>query len=128
MQALLPWQRVVIEGYSMTPTLLPGDRVLVRHGAPIRHGALVLARFRSRPDLLVVKRAVAECDGGWLLASDNAGQGSDSRQYGVADVLARVVRIWRRSGPPARRGGWRQVLRRWWGTVPGEFDPADGAL
>ena len=87
----------------MTPTLLPGDRVLVRHGAPIRPGALVLARFRSRPELLVVKRAVGEAAGsrgGWLLASDNAGQGSDSRQYGVADVLARVVRVWRRGSPP----------------------------
>jgi phage repressor protein C with HTH and peptisase S24 domain len=126
MQALLPWQRVRIEGYSMTPTLLPGDWVLVRHGAPVRPGALVLARFRSRPDLLVVKRAVAEsaeAGGGWLLASDNAGQGSDSRQYGVADVLARVVRIWRRGGPPGRPGGPRQAVRRWWGTAPAEYGP-----
>jgi phage repressor protein C with HTH and peptisase S24 domain len=123
MQTLLPWQRVLVEGYSMTPTLLPGDWVLVRHGARIRPGALVLARFRSRPDLLVLKRAVAESDGGWVLASDNAGQGSDSRQYGVADVLARVVRVWRRGGPPARFGGRRQLVRGWWGTAPDELGP-----
>ncbi len=118
MQALLPWQRVRVDGYSMTPTLLPGDRVLVRHGARIRPGMLVLARFRSRPDLVVVKRALAESDGGWLLASDNPAQGSDSRQYGVADVQARVVRIWRQGSPPTGIG---QLPRRWWGTAAGKF-------
>jgi phage repressor protein C with HTH and peptisase S24 domain len=122
MQALLPWQRVRIEGASMIPTLAPGDWVLVRHGARIRPGELVLASFRRRPDLLVVKRAIREQDGGWLLASDNARQGSDSRQYGVADVLARVVRIWRRGGPPSSPGaGWRSAARRWWGARPRGF-------
>jgi len=121
MQALLPWQRVRVEGYSMTPTLLPRDWVLVRHGARVRPGSLVLARFRRRPELLVLKRAVAEQDGGWLLASDNAGQGSDSRQYGVADVQATVVRVWRQSGPPVRlEGRWHGLARRWWGAKPRE--------
>lgn len=122
MQALLPWQRVRVEGHSMTPTLLPGDWLLVRHGAPVRPGSLVLARFRRRPELLVLKRAVAEQDGGWLLASDNAGQGSDSRQYGVADVLATVVRVW----PGARTGAegrWRSRVRRWRGSAPPESGP-----
>jgi hypothetical protein len=122
MQALFPWQRVRVEGSSMAPTLLPGDWLLVRHGARVRAGAIVLARFRRRPDLLVIKRAVAEQDGGWLLASDNARQGSDSRQYGVADVLARAVRVWHRGGPASRR---RSVLRRWSGTAPLELSPPE---
>ena len=108
----------------MTPTLLPGDWLLVRHGARVRRGAIVLARFRRRPDLLVIKRAVAEQDGGWLLASDNAGQGSDSRQYGVADVLATVVRVWHRSRPTAGGHAW-SVARRWWGTAPPELSPPE---
>jgi len=108
----------------MTPTLLPGDWLLVRHGARIRPGAIVLARFRRRPDLPVIKRAVAEQDGGWLLASDNAGQGSDSRQYGVADVLATVVRVWRHTGPAAPGHRW-SVARRWWGTVPPRLGPSE---
>ena len=40
-------------------------------GAPRRPrpaGDVVVARFRSRPDLLVVKRAVREQDGGWWVA------------------------------------------------------------
>ncbi len=119
MQALIPWQWVRVVGYSMTPTLLPGDWVLVRHGAAVRPGAIVLGRFRQRPDLAVIKRAVGERDGGWLLASDNAREGSDSRRYGVADVQATAVRIWHRGTPvtdsPRRR---RELRRRWWGTRP----------
>jgi SOS-response transcriptional repressor LexA len=122
MQALIPWQRVRVEGYSMVPTLLPGDWLLVRHGAPVRPGSLVLARFRSRPELPVVKRAVTEQDGGWWLASDNPGQGSDSRSYGVADVEASVVRIWHRgAGTSVGRRPWSAAVRRWWGTSAGKF-------
>jgi len=112
MQALLGWQRIRVIGHSMTPTLLPGDVVLVRHGAPVRPGAIVLARFASRPELLVVKRAVRPAAGGWLLASDHSRAGSDSRQYGVAEVLAVAVRIWHRGSgrsadPPVRTWlGW----------------------
>jgi phage repressor protein C with HTH and peptisase S24 domain len=112
MQILLSWQRIRINGHSMTPTLLPGDLVLVRHGAPVRPGAIVLARFGSEPDLLVIKRAVRPDAGGWWVASDNARAGSDSRTYGVAEVAAVAVRIWHRgagrsSEPVARRWlGW----------------------
>jgi phage repressor protein C with HTH and peptisase S24 domain len=88
---LIPWQRVRVSGPSMVPTLRHGDVVLVRHGAPVRSGDVVLARFRSMPERFVVKRAVHEVDGGWWLASDNAAAGGDSAAHGVADVLARVT-------------------------------------
>lgn len=116
MEYLLPWQVVRVDGHSMTPTLCPGDLVLVRHGAPIETGQVVLARFRSYPDLLVVKRADRADGSGWLLLSDNAAAGSDSRQYGVADVLGRVVL--RQRGPLGRqldgvgRGWWAPLLGR----------------
>jgi phage repressor protein C with HTH and peptisase S24 domain len=89
--ALLPWQRVEVSGPSMTPTLRSGDTVLVRHGARVRPGDVVLARFRSLPGRLVLKRAAREQDGGWWLTSDNEFAGGDSATHGVADVLARVV-------------------------------------
>jgi SOS-response transcriptional repressor LexA len=83
---------VLVRGPSMVPALRDGDVLVVRRGAPTRPGDVVVARFRSRPDLLVVKRAVAPQDGGWLLGSDNpfaTGPG------GVADVEARVLmRYW----------------------------------
>ena len=103
MRHLLPWQRVEVSGPSMSPTLRHGDALIVRHGARIRPGDVVLARFRTLPDRLVLKRAVRPRDGGWWLASDNSFAGGDSDTHGVADVLARVT--WRvRPGRPARIG------------------------
>lgn len=87
---------VLVRGPSMVPALRDGDCLLVRRGAPVRPGDLVVARFRERPELLVVKRAVEPQDGGWLLASDNPFAEGPS---GVADVEARVLlRYW-----PVRR-------------------------
>ena len=97
---------VVVQGPSMLPTLRPGDFLVVRPGAPVSPGDLVVARPWTRPELLVVKRAVKTVAGGWLVASDNpqvAGQGWTG---GEVDVLARVVlRYW----PPS---GWGRPARR----------------
>jgi phage repressor protein C with HTH and peptisase S24 domain len=76
----------------MVPTLRNGDFLLVRRGARVRQGDVVVARFRERPDLLVVKRVAAPQDGGWLLTSDNPFVEAPG---GVADVEARVLlRYW----------------------------------
>lgn len=75
----------------MVPTLRHGDRVVVRHGARIRPGDVVLARFRTMPERLVVKRASRRADGGWWLASDNEFAGGDSSTHGIADVQARAA-------------------------------------
>lgn len=81
----------------MLPTLRPGDLLLVRYGARVTPGRLVLARF---PDgVLTVKRAVEARqtrtgEPGWWLLSDNAELGVDSRHRGVIaqdDVVATVV-------------------------------------
>ncbi|MEG3636910.1 S24/S26 family peptidase [Micromonospora palythoicola] len=99
-----PLSAVLVTGPSMAPTLRHGDAVLVRRGGrATRPGDVVIAVFRSRPDLLVVKRAVHPVDGGWWLAGDNGLVTDDSRAYGVADVRGRVVaRYWPRPGrvPP----------------------------
>jgi hypothetical protein len=112
MSFLLPWQWVTVQGWSMTPVLLPGDRLLVRHGARVRTGQIVLARFRERADLDVIKRVAGPAQGGWSLISDNASAGSDSRQYGPAEVLA--VARWLVPGPARtanRRPGARSGAR-----------------
>jgi phage repressor protein C with HTH and peptisase S24 domain len=89
----------------MAPTLHHGDALLVRGGGRgVRAGEVVVARFRSRPDLLVVKRAIRPQDGGWWVRSDNDLVQDDSRRYGVADVVGRVVyRYWPRPGRIRRR-------------------------
>ncbi len=99
MRLQLPLLAVLVRGPSMAPTLADGDALLVRRGARARAGDVVVARFRSRPDLLVVKRAVREQDGGWWIQGDNEFVADDSRAYGVADVIGRVlVRYWPRPG------------------------------
>ncbi len=86
---------VLVQGPSMLPTLRDGDCLLIRSGARIRPGDLVVARFRERRSLLVVKRAVSESEGGWLLASDNPAVEGHGLTSGVGDVEARVVlRYW----------------------------------
>jgi len=83
----------------MAPTLRSGDALVVRRGGRVRAGHIVVARFRARPDLLVVKRAVRPDDGGWWVQGDNTYVQDDSRAYGVADVIGRVlIRYYPRPG------------------------------
>jgi phage repressor protein C with HTH and peptisase S24 domain len=91
--ALMPWQLVRVVGPSMVPALRDGDRVIVRHGARVRPGDVVLARFADLPDRLVVKRAERPAAGGWWVRSDNPAAGGDSETHGPADVLARAVLV-----------------------------------
>jgi phage repressor protein C with HTH and peptisase S24 domain len=90
----------LVQGPSMAPTLRSGDAVMVRKGGrPIRPGDVVVARFLTRPDLLVVKRAVRREPGGWWVMGDNEFVTDDSRIYGVAEVVGRVVlRYWPNPG------------------------------
>jgi SOS-response transcriptional repressor LexA len=67
---------------------------MVRRTARARAGDLVVAAFRSRPDLLVVKR-VERADGdGWWVVGDNPFGSDDSARYGRADVVGRVTFRW----------------------------------
>ncbi|GAA3396236.1 S26 family signal peptidase [Cryptosporangium minutisporangium] len=95
------WVHILVSGPSMVPTLKHGDHILVRRTGRIRAGDVVVGAFPTRPDLLVVKRAVRRVGGGWWLASDNEAVADDSRRYGPAEVYGRVVaRCW-----PLRRIG-----------------------
>jgi hypothetical protein len=89
----------------MRPALAPGDRLLVRYGAAVRPGALVLGRFAD--GTLAVKRAMERRtsrtgEPAWWLLSDNPVAGVDSRHRGPVaerDVVAVVVgRVWPRPG------------------------------
>ncbi len=89
----------------MLPTLRPGDRVLLDHRRAPEPGDVVVATLPG--GVVAIKRAAerrrtAGGDPGWWLLSDNAAEGSDSRQHGAVaatDVVAvAVLRMW----PPAR--------------------------
>jgi len=85
----------------MLPILRDGDRLLVSHGAAVRVGDLVVARFAD--GTVAVKRATERRttragSPGWWLLSDNPAEGVDSRHRGPVadgDVLAVVrLRLW----------------------------------
>lgn len=98
--ALLPWQLVQVSGPSMAPALRTGDRLVVRRGARVRPGDVVLGSFADLPGVWVVKRAVRPvpdaADGQWVVASDNAFAGGDSTVHGPAQVSGRAVLLLRR--------------------------------
>ena len=94
----------VVEGDSMLPSLRPGDCLLVRVGARVRAGDVVVARHPGS-ELLLVKRAARRVDDGWWLLSDNADVGlDDSRAFGAVPNSAVVGRVWFRYYPWRRQG------------------------
>lgn len=108
-----------VHGRSMEPTLVDGDRLLVRYGATPSEGDVVVVRLPKDDDgaerPLAVKRAAwrqvcADGTPGWWVERDNPTEGVDSWLVGTipdADVLAvmwtRLPRIpgWLPSGPLA---------------------------
>jgi len=97
----------------MLPTLVDGDRLLVRYDSVPRPGDLVLVRLPDAAEVtrpLAVKRAAWREGGGWWVERDNPSEGVDSWAVGVVpdrDVVAVVLaRVW-----PPRPGRSRGAVR-----------------
>lgn len=60
---------VEVTGASMVPTLTNGDQVVVRYGAAVRPGDVVVLRHPFQQDLLVIKRAVERLAGRLLVGT-----------------------------------------------------------
>ncbi|MDN3357007.1 nickel-type superoxide dismutase maturation protease [Actinomadura sp. DC4] len=99
---------VEVTGESMLPALRPGDWLLVRPGARVVPGSVVVARHPRSADTLIVKRAGHRDAAGWWLESDNQGAAGrqDSWDFGAVPddlIVGRVVlRYWPR--PSLRLG------------------------
>ncbi|WP_242705354.1 MULTISPECIES: nickel-type superoxide dismutase maturation protease [Streptomyces] len=89
---------------SMVPTLTPGDQLVVRYGAVVRPGDVVVMRHPFRQDLLIVKRAVERRAGGWWVTGDNPLVENDSREFGPVPDEFLVARAWVRLRRPPERG------------------------
>ena len=77
-------RRVSIEGMSMSPTYLPGERVTaLRRWRPIRPGDVVVVRDPRDSSLWIVKRCVAKIGSQLDLRGDNAAASTDSREFGL---------------------------------------------
>lgn len=103
--ARVPLGMAEVHGPSMVPTLRHGDQLLVRYGARVRPGDVVVLRHPFQQNLLVVKRAVERRDGGWWVLGDNPYAGGDSTDYGAVPeefVLARVLGRYRPRGDGQR--------------------------
>ena len=120
-----------VEGDSMAPTLVPGDRVLAlpRRRGDVPRGAVVVVADPRRPWRATVKRVVAlagevadlggEPDvvppGHVAVAGDHRARSTDSRHYGpVPLALVRARVRWRLPGGSASaqvdRRGWPRTL------------------
>ena len=84
---------VLVHGPSMVPALRHGDALVVRRTERGRPGAVAIVRFGDDP-ALYVKRLVREVDGGWWALGDNSIASGDSRTYGPARVVGRVLLRW----------------------------------
>lgn len=97
-------RRLVVEGRSMTPTLLPGDRLLVVPAPRPRVGDLVVVPDPRHDPRLLVKRVVAIRSGTVELRGDNPDASTDSRDFGGVPMGMVRGRVVRRYAPPHRRG------------------------
>ena len=97
--ALRRRRRWRVTGRSMSPTLDPGDEVLVRRvaGGPrqdVTPGDVVVAKHPYRRDVLLIKRVEAVSEHHCVLVGDNPDESTDSRHLGpvaLTDLLGRVT-------------------------------------
>ena len=99
-----------VQGYSMVPTLVPDDRVLVRYGGRFSVGDLIVF---TRDEHTEIKRVERIEDAGLFVVGDNDLMSLDSRTYGLispATVLGRAIaRLWPHPGHVTTRRRFRHL-------------------
>lgn len=97
--------RLEVQGESMSPTLQPGDRVLVVRTGRLRPGVVAAVRDPRDPERVVVKRvAGGSAAVGWRVLGDNQARSTDSRAFGPVGSDLVVGRVVYRYHPPERAG------------------------
>jgi len=96
--------RVAVVGPSMMPTLLDGDRCLVRRTRRVGRGDLVVFTDPEYPSRLIVKRVVGLAPNGIEVAGDNLDASRDSRSFGAVPSRSVLGIAWYRYAPAERTG------------------------
>jgi len=96
--------RVEVDGDSMRPTLLPGDRLVVLAGRRARVGDLVTLPDPRSHDRIVVKRVTGVAGGTVEVRGDNPDASTDSRVFGPVPAASIGGRVVYRYLPVARQG------------------------
>jgi signal peptidase I len=79
--------RVTVEGPSMLPSFIPGERITaLRRWRPVREGDVVILRDPRNAKQWLLKRCVARVGGRLDLRGDNAAASADSRDFGLIDA------------------------------------------
>ena len=77
-------RRVTVEGSSMAPTYLPGERLTAfRRWRPVHEGDVVVVRDPRNPSRWLLKRCVERVGSLLDLRGDNAKASTDSRDFGL---------------------------------------------
>lgn len=77
-------RRVTVEGTSMAPTYLPGERLTaLRRWRRVRTGDVVIVRDPRDASRWLLKRCVARVGSRLDLRGDNAQASTDSRDFGL---------------------------------------------
>jgi nickel-type superoxide dismutase maturation protease len=96
--------RVEVEGDSMLPTLVPGDRLVVVRRRRARPGDLVTLPDPRQPGRVMVKRVAQVTAGGVVVRGDNPHASTDSRSFGPVPAASIRGRVVYRYSPEHRRG------------------------
>lgn len=76
----LSFGKAVVRGLSMVPNLGFGDELLIRYGAQVAVGDVIVFRRSGQND---IKRVESMSDEGIFVLGDNAMASLDSRDYGL---------------------------------------------
>jgi nickel-type superoxide dismutase maturation protease len=96
----------------MTPTLRPGDRLLVRRGGGLREGDIVAVLDPRDERRILIKRVRGVSDAGIDVRGDNPGFSTDSRSFGPVAPRAVIGRAVYRYAPPGESGRLTPRRRR----------------
>lgn len=97
-ERLSPVVRFRVEGDSMAPAYLSGDRLVVNRLAYLvrgpRPGDVVVLRDPEVPGRLLLKRVAAVEDGRYVVLGDNPAGSRDSRRFGTVrrrDIVGKAL-------------------------------------